>query len=119
MTVNYRVRKQIVDYFAQRKSSQEIASMLNVSLDQIQDWRRRYKHGHEDWVFRDHQKFSIQERKEIFGDFFSQQKYGIKAYAARPNLSYNTFNLNSPVPVRRNGESTLGRAISAPILAML
>ena len=29
------------------------------------------------------------------------------------------FDLNSPVPVRRNGESTLGRAISAPILAML
>ena len=51
MTISYRVRKQIVDYFAQRKSSQEIASMLNVSLDQIQDWRRRYKHGHEDWVF--------------------------------------------------------------------
>ena len=24
-------------------------------------------------------------------DFFSQQKYGIKAYAARHNLSYNTF----------------------------
>lgn len=43
MTISYRVRKQIVDYFAQRKSSQEIASMLNVSLDQIQDWRRRYK----------------------------------------------------------------------------
>ena len=63
MTISYRVRKQIVDYFAQRKSSQEIASMLNVSLDQIQDWRRRYKHGHEDWVFSDHQKFSIQERK--------------------------------------------------------
>lgn len=21
-----------------------------MSLDQIQDWRRRYKHGHEDWV---------------------------------------------------------------------
>ena len=38
MTISYRVRKQIVDYFAQRKSSQEIASMLNVSLDQIQDW---------------------------------------------------------------------------------
>lgn len=54
MTISYRVRKQIVDYFAQRKSSQEIASMLNVSLDQIQDWRRRYKHGHEDWVFSDH-----------------------------------------------------------------
>ena len=31
----------------------------------------------------------------------------------------NAFLLNSPVPVRRNGESTLGRAISAPILAML
>ena len=31
----------------------------------------------------------------------------------------NGENLNSPVPVRRNGESTLGRAISAPILAML
>ena len=31
----------------------------------------------------------------------------------------NISNLNSPVPVRRNGESTLGRAISAPILAML
>lgn len=91
MTISYRVRKQIVDYFAQRKSSQEIASMLNVSLDQIQDWRRRYKHGHEDWVFSDHQKFSIQERKEILVDFFSQQKYGIKAYAARHNLSYNTF----------------------------
>lgn len=30
MTISYRVRKQIVDYFAQRKSSQEIASMLNV-----------------------------------------------------------------------------------------
>lgn len=75
MTISYRVRKQIVDYFAQRKSSQEIASMLNVSLDQIQDWRRRYKHGHEDWVFSDHQKFSIQERKEILVDFFSQQKY--------------------------------------------
>ena len=29
------------------------------------------------------------------------------------------WSLNSPVPVRRNGESTLGRAISAPILAML
>ena len=29
------------------------------------------------------------------------------------------YNLNSPVPVRRNGESTLGRAISVPILAML
>ena len=43
MTISYRVGKQIVDYFAQRKSSQEIASMLNVSLDQIQDWRRRYK----------------------------------------------------------------------------
>lgn len=69
MTINYRVRKQIVDCFAQRESSQEIASMLNVSLDQIQDWRRRYKHGHEDLVFRDHQKFSIQERKEILGDF--------------------------------------------------
>ena len=69
MTISYRVRKQIVDYFAQRKSSQEIASMLNVSLDQIQDWRRRYKHGHEDWVFSDHQKFSIQERKEILVDF--------------------------------------------------
>ena len=91
MTISYRVRKQIVDYFAQRKSSQEIASMLNVSLDQIQDWRRRYKHGHEDWVFSDHQKFSIQERKVILVDFFSQQKYGIKAYAARHNLSYNTF----------------------------
>lgn len=91
MTISYRVRKQIVDYFAQRKSSQEIASMLNVSLDQIQDWRRRYKHGHEDWVFSDYQKFSIQERKEILVDFFSQQKYGIKAYAARHNLSYNTF----------------------------
>lgn len=91
MTISYRVRKQIVDYFAQRKSSQEIASMLNVSLDQIQDWRRRYKHGHEDWVFSDHQKFSIQERKEILVDFFSQQKYGIKAYAARHNLSHNTF----------------------------
>ena len=86
MTISYRVRKQIVDYFAQRKSSQEIASMLNVSLDQIQDWRRRYKHGHEDWVFSDHQKFSTQERKEILVDFFSQQKYGIKAYAARHNL---------------------------------
>lgn len=35
MTISYRVRKQIVDYFAQRKSSQEIASMLNVSLDQM------------------------------------------------------------------------------------
>lgn len=91
MTISYRIRKQIVDYFAQRKSSQEIASMLNVSLDQIQDWRRRYKHGHEDWVFSDHQKLSIQERKEILVDFFSQQKYGIKAYAARHNLSYNTF----------------------------
>ena len=45
MTISYRVRKQIVDYFAQRKSSQEIASMLNVSLDQIQDWRRRY------WIY--------------------------------------------------------------------
>lgn len=83
MTINYRVRKQIVDCFAQRESSQEIASMLNVSLDQIQDWRRRYKHGHEDWVFRDHQKFSIQERKEIelspesetlSGDIFMSKK---------------------------------------------
>lgn len=33
MTISYRVRKQIVDYFAQRKSSQEIASMLNVFSD--------------------------------------------------------------------------------------
>lgn len=33
MTISYRVRKQIVDYFAQRKSSQEIASMLNVRPD--------------------------------------------------------------------------------------
>ena len=64
MTISYRVRKQIVDYFAQRKSSQEIASMLNVSLDQIQDWRRRYKHEHDDCFFADHQKFSIQERKQ-------------------------------------------------------
>lgn len=32
MTINYRVRKQIVDCFAQRESSQEIASMLNVEL---------------------------------------------------------------------------------------
>ncbi len=42
MTISYRVRKQIVDYFSQLKSSQEIASMLNVSLDQIHVWRRRY-----------------------------------------------------------------------------
>ena len=68
MTISYRLRKQIVDYSAQRKSSQEIASMLNVSLDQIQDWRRRYKHGHEDWVFSDHQKFWL---FRLFGEIDS------------------------------------------------
>ena len=38
MTISYRVRKQIVDYFAQRKSSQEIASMLNVSFVKRNDF---------------------------------------------------------------------------------
>ena len=31
MTISYRVRKQIVDYFAQRKSSQEMDGRLEAS----------------------------------------------------------------------------------------
>ena len=77
-----------------------------------------------DWVV-ERACVSIDKASGIVNDFndyaaeMGSERYPLDLFLKVITVSLATMNLNSPVPVRRNGESTLGRAISAPILAML